>query len=486
MNRKIFVVLGACALVGATSVTSAQSLQQAPAIASSDVLSQISMFSYREGPKSELFLRSTPIAETAEGKARVEYQDGNAEISAKVEKLPKPESLGPYTVYVLWALTPDGRAVNQGVLAGPEGGRGEIKTQYGASQFALIVTAEPHFAVTVPSSMVALYNVADDVKGKESKIATLTERADYSNVARIAIDDRTNPPEIVQARYAVAIADAAGAERFAPRDYAKANEKLAAAQSALGGNRRERKTAPGLAREAVVAGEDARRAAMLASAAATTETERLAAASEATATANRAASVASEAASRAASAATETASRAASAATETASRAADAATEAATVASRVALDAERQRSATAARNDLLDRLRSALPTHESDRGLISEIGGVQFATGRAEINAPARENLSRFAGIVASYPDLRFNVEGHTDSTGSSVTNDALSLQRAMTVRDYLIGEGVAASSIDVAGLGSSMPIAGNSRAEDRARNRRVEIVLSGGPLAAQ
>ena len=475
MNRKIFVALGAYALVGTTSVTLAQSPQQAPAIASSDVLSQISMFSYREGPKSELFLRSTPIAETAEGKARVEYQDGNAEISAKVEKLPKPESLGPYTVYVLWALTPDGRAVNQGVLAGSEGGRGEIKTQYGASQFALIVTAEPHFAVTVPSSMVALYNVADDVEGKESKIATLTERADYSKVARIASDDRANPPEIVQARYALAIAEAAGAERFAAGDYATAGEKLAAAQSALRGNRRERKTAPGLAREAVVAGEDARRAAMLASAAATAETERLAAASEATATANRVASVASEAASLAA-----------SAATERASQASDAAAEAASAASRVALDAERQRSATAARSDLFDRLSAALPTHESNRGLISEIGGVQFATGRAEINTAARENLSRFAGIVASYPGLRFNVEGHTDSTGSRVTNDALSLQRATTVRDYLIGEGVAASNIDVAGLGSSMPVAGNSTAEDRARNRRVEIVLSGGPLAAQ
>lgn len=95
----------------------AQGTEQGQAIASSDVLSQISMFNYREGPKSDLYFRGTPIAATAEGRGRVEYQDGNAQISANVKKLPEPASLGPYTAYVLWALTPDGRASNQGVPA---------------------------------------------------------------------------------------------------------------------------------------------------------------------------------------------------------------------------------------------------------------------------------------------------------------------------------------------------------------------------------
>jgi outer membrane protein OmpA-like peptidoglycan-associated protein len=94
--------------------------------------------------------------------------------------------------------------------------------------------------------------------------------------------------------------------------------------------------------------------------------------------------------------------------------------------------------------------------------------------------------LARFAGIVASYPALRFNVEGHTDNTGSVETNRELSLRRAIAVRDYLIGQGVAASAIDVDGFGPSMPIADNATADGRARNRRVEIVLSGGPLEAQ
>jgi outer membrane protein OmpA-like peptidoglycan-associated protein len=458
MNRKMTIVLAGLASMSAVSATSfAQRVQQVEAIASSDVLSQISMYSYRDGPKSDLFFRGTPIAANAEGKAQVEYQDGNARISAEVKNLPKPASLGPYTTYVLWALTPDGRATNQGVIGGADGGKGEVDTQYGASQFALIVTAEPHFAVTMPSMMIALYNVADDVKGEESKVTTLTERADYARLTNLAVDDDANSLEIVQARYAVAIAKAAGADRFASDAYATANQKLAAAQTALDAKKRsERKTAPGLAREAIVAGEDARRSAMIASAASAAEAEERSAANAATQRANTVARAAATEAATSAAAATE-----------------------------VATSAERDRGALAARSDLLTRLNAALPTRDSARGLVSEVGGVQFATGTADANASAREALAKFSGIVASYPGLRFNVEGHTDSVGSVAMNNELSLRRALTVRDYLIGQGVPASSIDVVGHGLSMPIGDNSTVDGRTRNRRVEIVISGGLLAA-
>ncbi len=480
MNRTMVVAVAAWAAIGAAPVTTfAQGIQRSEDIASSDVLSQISMFSYRDGHKSDLFLHGTPIAENARGSARVEYEKGNAQISAKVKDLPKPASLGPYTTYVLWAVTPDGRASNMGVLAGAEGGKGEMNTQYSASQFALIVTAEPHFAVSVPSTMIALYNVADNVEGAaESKVTTLTERADYSNLTGIAID-KTTPVEVVQARYAIAIAKSAGADRFATQSYTTATLKLADAEAALKGNHSQRKTAPELAREAVTAGEDARRAGMLASAAAATEAQRQAAADAANEASREAASASAQATIAAAAVSAQ--------ATVVAAQTAAATTLAAT---QLATETERQKSSTeaavAARRDLLGRLNAALPTRESDRGLISEIGGVQFATGAADINASGRENLAKFSGIVASYPSLRFNIEGHTDSTGSIATNNELSIKRAMTVRDYLIAHGVPASSIDVAGLGSSTPLGDNTTADGRARNRRVEIVLSGGLIAAR
>jgi outer membrane protein OmpA-like peptidoglycan-associated protein len=84
---------------------------------------------------------------------------------------------------------------------------------------------------------------------------------------------------------------------------------------------------------------------------------------------------------------------------------------------------------------------------------------------------------------VSSYPGLQYNVEGHTDDTGRDATNRELSLKRALSVRDYLIGQGIRASAIDVDGFGSAMPIGDNSTEDGRARNRRVEIVVSGGPL---
>ena len=499
MKRTMIALCIAAALSGGTATLAfAQGVERSEAIASSDALSQISIYSYRDGPKSDLLLRGTPLAATAEGKAEVEYQNDNARISAEVQDLPKPASLGPYTTYVLWAVTPDGRATNRGVIGGIEGGKGELETNYGQSQFALFVTAEPHFAVTIPSTMIVLYNVGDDVKGAESKVTTLTERVDYARLAGAQLSppvlNEDNPLEVVQARYAIAIARAAGAERFSSDAYVTAKQKLAAAEAALAGERgSERKTAPGLAREAVIAGEDARRAALLASTENAVAERQRAASAAATSAANATARVAATAAaatSREAATAAETRSREAATAAATTSR--EAATAAATAAaassqaaSQAAAGVEREKAAVAARDDLRNRLNEALPTRDSSRGLVAEIGGVQFATGTAAINAAARESLSKFSGIVASYPGLRFNVEGHTDSVGSVAMNNELSLKRAMAVRDYLIEQGVPASSIDVAGLGLSAPIGDNSTTEGRARNRRVEIVVSGGPLIA-
>jgi outer membrane protein OmpA-like peptidoglycan-associated protein len=109
---------------------------------------------------------------------------------------------------------------------------------------------------------------------------------------------------------------------------------------------------------------------------------------------------------------------------------------------------------------------------------------VQFDSGTARLTPAARESLARFAGVVASYPALNYDVEGHTDAVGRETSNRELSLKRAIAVRDFLIGQGIAASTIDVAGFGSGLPIADNASSAGRARNRRVEIVVSGGPLA--
>lgn len=461
--KRIAAAVTVAALAAIPIAVSAQDLERSQFIASSDVLSQISMFTFQERKKSDLTFRATPIISDGEGSAEVVYEDGNAHILAEVKHLPPPTELGPYTTYVLWALTPDGRASNQGVLTGPEGGRGELDTQYGASQFTLIVTAEPHFAVSAPSTMVVMYNVPDKIRGVETKIKSLFERADYSDLEPIEPEGR--PIELVQAEYSVAIAEAAGAGEFVANALYSAKGKLDAARKAWASDRnRDRKMTPGLAREAVIAGEDARRAALVARVDSDAKAEREAAAQAAAEAERQRAAAERERLEAVARAESE---RKAAAAAEAAAREADA------------------RARAEARADLLNRLNSVLPTRETSRGLVSEIGGVQFATGTANLNGSARETLARFSGIVASYPELRFRIEGHTDSVGSEENNRELSFRRAISVRDYLIGLGVAASSIEVSGYGESRPIADNATAEGRARNRRVEIVISGGLLVA-
>jgi nitrous oxide reductase accessory protein NosL len=93
MKRKLKTTLLAAAILAACATSSfAQAPVRDQAIANSDVLSQISMFSYRDGPESDLYFRGTPVAALAQGTAEVEYQDGNARISAKVKDLPEPSS----------------------------------------------------------------------------------------------------------------------------------------------------------------------------------------------------------------------------------------------------------------------------------------------------------------------------------------------------------------------------------------------------------
>ena len=460
-------------LILVSSLAVGQNVQRSRAIANSDVLSQISMFAYEARRKSDLILRPTPVIATGEGTVEVEYEDGNAEIAVDVRRMPAPSSLGPYTTYVVWALTPDGRANNEGALVGPDGGSGDLETQYPGAQFALIVTAEPPFAVSSPSTMIVLYNVADNVRGSETKVSSVTEQVDYRGLEPIAIDERSNPVESAQAQYAVAIAESAGAAQYAETRFSDATGRLEAARNGwLEGNRSGRRDALVTARGAVTLAEDALRAALINRAEAEAEARRQAAA-EAAAAEERARAEAAAAAER---------ERVAAERAEAARQAEEATRLAAEAA---ALEAEAQARA-AARQELIDRLSAVLPTRATDRGLVSEIGGVQFATGTANLNTGAREGLARFSGIVASYPDLRFTIEGHTDNVGSAENNRELSLRRAISVRDYLIGQGVAASAIEVEAFGFERPVADNETAEGRARNRRVEIVITGGPLVQQ
>ncbi len=467
MHTKLFALrLAAATLAVALPMsTVAQQLERDVGVVSEDVEGRLEGYSYQEGPVSTLEFHGTAIALGAAGEGEVEFQDGRARVEITVRKMPAPASLGPFSTYVLWAVTADGRANNIGSIETVDG-LGSLETSTSLSQFALIVSAEPHFAVTAPSKYLVLRNLGKRIRGKRVMVPGLTERLDYKNLTRQKVDPKAKykvPADLVQARYALDIAIRAEADKYAAQEFGQARTLLFKAEEAQASKKSSiRKTVPLIARDAVQMGEDARRQAILgrqtadAAALAAEETKKR---EEAAATARR---DAEEKARIAAELASQEAAMQKALATEQASREASS-------------EAQRQ-----ARADLTARLNRALPTRQTERGIVAEIAGVQFATAKADLRPEGREALARFSGIIGVYPSIHVTVEGHTDSTGSYETNQTLSQARATVVRDYLGAQGVDSSHIDVQGLGPDRPVADNATAEGRARNRRVEIILTG------
>jgi len=123
---------------------------------------------------------------------------------------------------------------------------------------------------------------------------------------------------------------------------------------------------------------------------------------------------------------------------------------------------------------------------EEQRGVVITLSGsVLFAPGQSTLLTSAQNRLDQVAATLVDEADGNMiTVEGHTDSLGSASHNEQLSLMRAMAVRDYLIMKGVKANRIEAKGLGESRPLVDNGSAENRANNRRVEIVVQPKPIS--
>jgi outer membrane protein OmpA-like peptidoglycan-associated protein len=134
----------------------------------------------------------------------------------------------------------------------------------------------------------------------------------------------------------------------------------------------------------------------------------------------------------------------------------------------------------AMRTRLSDQLNSVLQTRDSARGLIVSMSDVLFDTGQYSLKPGAREKLAKVAGILLAYPGLNIAVGGYTDNVGGDAMNQTLSENRAGSVRDYLVNQGVATGSVSAAGYGNTMPVASNDNSAGRQQNRRVELLVSG------
>jgi outer membrane protein OmpA-like peptidoglycan-associated protein len=466
-----------------------------------------------------LDFRGTDLMPGANGHAKVESRTGRIEIDADFDHLQSSRTFGPeYLTYVLWAITPEGRPVNLGEIV-PHDKKSSVKVSTNLQAFGLIVTAEPYFAVTRPSNLVVLENVVKkDTKGWAEPIHArfdAIERGQYTinvNPAELpatrALDTRT-PTDLLEARNAVYIARTEGAEKYAPDALHRAADFLARGEDYFK-RKQPSKTIATVARDATQAAEDARVLSIRARQEEQQAAERQAmeertqkARSEAEqaqqeqaraqaerdlearqreeAEQERLAAQQSRAQAEEARRQAEAERSAAEAQRQAAQAQAQQAQSAAQQAEQARLQAERDKEQT--RGRLLQQLNQVLETKESARGLIVDMPDVLFDFGKYTLKPGARERLAKVAGILLAYPDLHVQVEGHTDNIGSDSFNQTLSEQRAHTVRDFLVSQGVKPNDIDAHGFGKTQPVASNDTASGRQLNRRVDLVVSGSAI---
>ena len=219
-------------------------------------------YQHRSGA-TKVDFRGTELLAGARGEAKVESKQGYIEIEVEFDGLqPATRNGAEYLTYVLWAITPEGRTANLGEIL-LNGTKGKLDVTTELQVFGLVVTAEPYFAVNRPSDLIVMENVVRaDTKGKVEEIDAkyeLLQRGQYQRLANpLALKtDRRLPLEIYEARNAVQIARAVGAERFAAETFAKAEKSLAQAEAHQARNAGT-KPLTTTAREAVQMAEDSR------------------------------------------------------------------------------------------------------------------------------------------------------------------------------------------------------------------------------------
>jgi outer membrane protein OmpA-like peptidoglycan-associated protein len=450
-------------------------------------------YEHRSG-STKIDFRGTDLMPGASGEAKIESKRGAMEIEVEFQGLDKPTAFGTeYLTYVMWAISPEGRSVNLGEVLVGDNHRSKLDVTTDLQAFALIVTAEPYYAVRRPSNVVIAENsIRPDTVGTTEAVDAkyeLIDRGGYIPTGYhfdpVVLNSRL-PLEFFEARNAVRIAKSAGAENYAASSYEKAVSQMKRADDLATMKHADRKALISVSREVVQTADDSREiavkridadrmsadkdleAAKLADARArsTSEIQARKDAEAATADANRGRAEADKA--------TAEAQRQQQNALAESERNRLAATTSDQQLKQAVRDREELRA------KLLQQFNVIFATRDTARGLIVSLSDVLFDTGKSTLRPEAREKLAKISGIVLAYPDLRLAIEGNTDSVGSDAMNQQLSEQRAGSVRDYLANQNIPAASMTSQGFGKTQPVASNDTAAGRQQNRRVELVVSG------
>jgi len=468
--------------------------QESKTVPDADVVSRsIKAVGYEVGGGgTKVIFNGTTAAPNASGEAKVEAKKSGTDISLKLTGMPAPTSLGPeFLTYVLWTISPDGSTANQGEIPIDKNGQGKLDATAQFQTFAMIVTAEPYFAVELPSEVVVLENdTKKNTKGKiypdnNFKLMKRSQYAKEGNPMALTPDLKAAPLDIYEARNAVAIAKSKGAEKYAPEIFSKASTSLQMAENSLA-SKAEKKVIVTNSRQTIQFAEDARLLSSQRQEAERIQREKDAAAAEAAAKAKSEAEAqaAAEAKRQAELTAAKEAQLKAEAEAKAAQQQAAAAAEQARLQAKEQAakdEAARAQAQTAAlRAQLLKQLNDVLQTSDTSRGLVVNMADVLFETGKYNLSQDAQLKLAKLSGIIQAHPGLNLGIEGYTDTTGSDEFNMKLSQQRADAVRQFLMTQGLSGDVITSKGFGPTNPVADNGTAAGRKANRRVEIIVSG------
>lgn len=490
------------------------------AFGQSDIPRQSVAVTYPLDETVTLKFRGTTLLPRLKGEAKVKRAGRRGtRVELSIEDLPRASELGGiYSTYVLWAISPDGRVDNMGEIkrGGSQFVDSKIDVTTPLQTFALIVTAEPHFLMKVPSKMVVLENLPPQRPGN-SQIATVNVQyignsSDYFKDARVPEiadrDYRQTPVSLLGARQAVNLAKFAGAAQDAENELRAAEDDLQAAEKAWRLDSPEAEVDV-LARKATSSGARAeematvRRAARL-------RREELLRRDEALRTAEKTAEQAQREIEQLRAAldreqrARELAERDSATASEQVreqrveiARLRD---ELQTVRAegenakvklarlegekqaednrRQAIVDEQQRRAAEA--TLKQTLAKYGTVKESSRGMQLVLPETIWTSARAtQLSSSAAAKLEPLAALLASNPDYQILIEAYTDNRGDEVSLQQLTQERARVLSERFQAAGVEPARIQANGMGTSNPVSSNTSVAGRTRNRRIEITLT-------
>lgn len=465
--------------------------------------------------------RGTTRFPRMKGDARIKRTSRNGtEIELSVSKMPRPFELGAgYATYVLWAIGPDGQVDNLGEIKR----RGffefdsKISVTTPLQTFALIITAEPHFLVRRPSQEIMLENLnPSTATGK--RIATTPSVQYFGNSSDYFRDARTpeiaeldyskTPSTILQAKQAVALARYAGAERDAPEEYRTAQTLLQNAQNAWNAQRDE-ETIDIAARQAISASVKAEDTAAVRKDAREKRNEKSRADAEVRQAESRFTDAQNEISDLKAELARETRSRELSErdAINYSSQLREAQAEngrlreelgrvkveVETAKNRLAaIEREKQEmleqqdknqkaaQLKASQETLMQSLKRFGTVTTNERGIVLTLPETIWTGIRTGAVTPASgAKLTALGELLAANPDYNVYIESHTDNKGTPEDLEQLTLGRSRTIAERFETAGVAENRLDARGIGAALPVAPNTTNANRAKNRRVLVILA-------